>query len=166
MANSSALDSCVKQSYRKKIVRAAVRVRAVHRTRHHLSVPALSSDLISADKALRAPRTAAAIRPENLTASPENYQPSVDIARVRRMASEPSRWKDMRLRHRHQKDRRMAPCSGQSKFGAAGNLSAMAIPMTLRYASIETGGGWCVRCRSTRKRHQRGKRRIFQSRPS
>jgi hypothetical protein len=59
MANSSALDSCVKQSYRKKIVRAAVRVRAVHRTRHHLSVPALSSDLISADKALRAPRTAA-----------------------------------------------------------------------------------------------------------
>src|SRR5258708_34939829 len=59
--------------------------------RHHLSAPALSFRLDSADKALRALRIAAAVRPANLTASPENYQPSVDIARVRRMAREPSR---------------------------------------------------------------------------
>jgi hypothetical protein len=89
LANSFVLESCVRKSYCKKLVRAAVRVRAVHRMRH-LSVPALSSDLISADRALREPRTAAAIRPANLTAPSKNYQPSVDIARVRRIAREPS----------------------------------------------------------------------------
>src|SRR5258705_2000776 len=36
---------CVRQSYRKKFVRATVRARAVHRMRHHLSAPALSFQL-------------------------------------------------------------------------------------------------------------------------
>ena len=79
MANSLALDTLRQANSSQKFVRAAVRVRAVNRIRHHPSAPA--SDLNSADKALRALRTAAAVPPcRNLTASPENCQPSVDIA--------------------------------------------------------------------------------------
>jgi hypothetical protein len=70
-------------------VSAAVRERTVQRMRHHQSVPASSFRLDFGRQGL-ACATHRVRRPANLTASPENYQPSVDIARVRRMAREPS----------------------------------------------------------------------------
>src|SRR3954451_9094301 len=57
---------CVRRSYRRKLVRATVRVRAVHRMRHHPSAPALSFRLDSVARPYA--RTAAAVRPANLTA--------------------------------------------------------------------------------------------------
>lgn len=83
MANSFTLDTLRQAILSQKFVRAAVRVRGVHRMRHHLSALALNFRL---DFGRRRPRCAThggRCPPcRNLTASPQNCQPSDAIARV------------------------------------------------------------------------------------
>src|ERR1700719_3344647 len=59
--------------------------------RHHPSAPALSFRLDFGRQGLACATHCGRCPTANLTASPENYQPSVDISRVRRTARELSR---------------------------------------------------------------------------